>query len=537
MNAPEAGNAQEGGVEASGRHYHAFISYSHADEVAAGNLHRWLEGYRIPARLVGTRTERGTVGSRISPIFRDRAELPAASCLDSEVERALAHSGALLVLCSPEAASSRWVNAEIALFRRLHPDRPLIAALLRGEPAESFPPALVMPGPDGTPREPIAADFRRDKDGRHLARLKIVAGLTGLGLDHIIQRDAQRQMRRVIGITALAICLALAMALMLVFAIRAQREADEQRRQAEGLIEFMLTDLRDKLKGVGRLDVLQTVNERALGYYAEQSDLANLPADSLERRARILHAMGEDDHRRGDVAGAQAKFEEASRVTAALLAAAPQDPERIYAQAQSEFWLGYVVFMGFHPREALPHFRAYRALAGKLVRIAPKNPDYRHELGYAQGNLCSVGLDERGDPALLPECKAALETMLQVSRMEPGNRAIEADLANRHAWYGDALHKQGDDRAALVEREKQLAIAQDLRAFDPKNATYRVSWLLAQHSTSLLRYALGDRGEAQRMRAEARAELARLVASDPENNDWKLWQKRLAEPWPKDMVH
>ncbi|WP_242404876.1 toll/interleukin-1 receptor domain-containing protein [Novosphingobium sp. MBES04] len=284
--------SEDDAIAAPQDRYRAFLSYSHADEREAGRLHRWLENYRIPARLVGAETPRGRVPRRLSPIFRDRAELPAASSLDSEVEKALAGSGALLVLCSPEAAASRWVNAEIALFRRLHPERPVIAALLRGEPSESFPAALVMPGSDGKVREPIAADFRPDKDGRQLARLKILAGLSGVALDEIIQRDAQRRLRRVISITALACVLALVMGLMLVFAIRAQREADEQRRQAEGLIEFMLTDLRERLKGVGRLDVLETVNARALDYYAEQADLDALPVDSLERRARILHAMG-----------------------------------------------------------------------------------------------------------------------------------------------------------------------------------------------------------------------------------------------------
>lgn len=525
--------SEDDAIAAPQDRYRAFLSYSHADEREAGRLHRWLENYRIPARLVGAETPRGRVPRRLSPIFRDRAELPAASSLDSEVEKALAGSGALLVLCSPEAAASRWVNAEIALFRRLHPERPVIAALLRGEPSESFPAALVMPGSDGKVREPIAADFRPDKDGRQLARLKILAGLSGVALDEIIQRDAQRRLRRVISITALACVLALVMGLMLVFAIRAQREADEQRRQAEGLIEFMLTDLRERLKGVGRLDVLETVNARALDYYAEQADLDALPVDSLERRARILHAMGEDDHRRGDVEDAVAKFQEASRATAALLAAAPDDPVRIYGQAQSEFWVGYAIFMRKKPLQALPHFQAYKALSQKLVQIEPHNPEYRHELAYAQGNLCSVGLDEAGNPDLLPECHEALETLLRVHAMEPDNAEVTRDLANRYAWYADALLRQGREEEALAQRQKQLDISRDLLDSDPKNATYRQAWMLAMNSTSRLRHAMGFRAMAQRMRSRAQEELDRLIASDPENHDWKVWKKRFSEPWPQ----
>jgi hypothetical protein len=81
------------------------------------------------------------------------------------VRTALTESASLIVLCSPSAQRSRWVEEEISFFRRIYPDRPVLAALLDGEPAEAFPSALTVGG-----REPIAADFRKGGDGK-LARL------------------------------------------------------------------------------------------------------------------------------------------------------------------------------------------------------------------------------------------------------------------------------------------------------------------------------------------------------------------------------
>jgi tetratricopeptide (TPR) repeat protein len=515
---------------AGGRAYRAFLSYSHADERAARRLHRWLETYRIPSRLVGSASPLGTVPRRLTPIFRDRAELPAASNLDKEVRQALSSSDVLLVLCSPAAKASRWVDAEIALFRSLHPDRPVIAALLTGDPVDSFPPSLLEQDGKGVIHEPVAADFRPDHDGPKLARLKIVAGLTGVALDHIIQREAQRQLRRVIAVTLAAFVLTLSMALMLIFAIRAQMEAENQRRQAEGLIEFMLTDLRQKLEGVGRLDILQTVNKRALAFYADQSDLKTLSPESLERRARILHAMGEDDHKRGDVAGALAKFREAHRVTRTLLAAAPQDPPRLFAHAQSEFWLGYVDFIRYRYDAALPRFTAYRALADRLVRLVPGNQAYWRELGYAQGNICTIAVDRRGPPAQLDECRNALATMERVGRMKPGDRSIDADIANRHAWMADALRVQGRDVDALHERTRQAAIIQALLKDDPNNVSYLQDWMLSRYSISQLLYTLGERQRAEQLRVEARRDVDKLILSDPDNNDWRLWRRKLEKP-------
>jgi tetratricopeptide (TPR) repeat protein len=518
------------GLAVDARTYRAFLSYSHADEHFARKLHRWLETYRIPPRLVGTASPRGIVPRRLAPIFRDRAELPAATSLDREVRLALSQSEALLVLCSPAAKASRWVGAEIALFRSLHPGRPIIAALMEGEPEHSFPDALLEPDAEGVVHEPIAADFRGDADGPKLARLKIVAGLSGVALDQIIQRDAQRQLRRVIAITLLTVVLTLSMALMLIFAVRAQMEAQRQRQQAEGLIEFMLTDLRQKLEGVGRLDVLQTVNQRALGYYADQPNLSDLPADSLDRRARILHAMGEDDHKRGDVAGALAKFTEAHRVTGALLEADPDDPARVYAHAQSEYWLGYVDYIQFKYDAALPRFVAYRDLARRLVQLRPDNREYWRELGYAQGNVCSVAVTEEAPNDGLAECGRALETMQKVDSMKPGDAGVRADIANRHGWLADALRVEGRDREALEERGKQAAIVQGLLHEDPKNVSYLEDWMLVRYSTSQLLDVLGDRRQAETMRLEALADVDRLIASDPENNDWRIWRRKFGGP-------
>lgn len=512
--------------------YRAFLSYSHADERMAARLHRWLEAYRLPARLAGTSTPLGTVPRRLAPIFRDRAELPAASSLDREVRQALSRSDALIILCSPAAKASRWVDAEISLFRELRPDRPVIAALIEGEPADSFPTALFALDADGVRHEPIAADFRPNQDGQKLARLKIVAALTGVGLDRIIERDAQRQIRRVIGITFLSIILALFMAAMLIFVAKARSEAENQRQQAEGLIEFMLTDLREKLRGVGRLDILQTVNERALDYYADQPDLSALPRDSLERRARILQAMGEDDFRRRDKAGALAKFREAYRVTKALMSAEPHNPERIFAHAQSEFWLGYVEYMQGHNEAALPRFRAYGALARQMVDLQPKNEKYWRELSYAQGNICTIAIDDAGRRTQdLDSCREALGTMQRVHHMLPEDQAVAADLANRHAWMADALRLKGDNDGALVQRNRQSAILRGLIDKDPKNAGYIQDWMLARYSMSQLLYQMGQRPRAEALRAEARRDVDRLVASDPVNKDWRSWQAKLSRPF------
>src|SRR6185369_17764587 len=102
-----------------------------------------------------------------------------------------------------------WVAEEIETFRRLHPDRPILAAVLDGDPPDCFPQALRAFGRDGTWHEPLATDLRPKADGKHLGLLKLVAGITGLGLDDLVQRDASRRVRRVMAVTVGAVIMML----------------------------------------------------------------------------------------------------------------------------------------------------------------------------------------------------------------------------------------------------------------------------------------------------------------------------------------
>ena len=72
--------------------YRAFISYSHVDRRWGEWLHRKLEGYRVPQKIVGRVTDYGPIPRRLTPIFRDRNELAAPS--DQEGSGSVAVSAA-----------------------------------------------------------------------------------------------------------------------------------------------------------------------------------------------------------------------------------------------------------------------------------------------------------------------------------------------------------------------------------------------------------------------------------------------------------
>lgn len=206
--------------------YRAFISYSHADSVWGDWLHKALEAYRVPAKLVGMPTaSAGPIPKRLYPVFRDREELPSSADLGGQIASALAASQFLIVICSPRAAQSRWVNEEILAFKRMGREDRILPIIVDGEPnaagkpgldpaAECFAPALRFAlGPDGElsdrPFEPICADARPQGDGRQGALIKLAAGLLGVGFDALRQRDAEARRKRLIVRWSLAALVAL----------------------------------------------------------------------------------------------------------------------------------------------------------------------------------------------------------------------------------------------------------------------------------------------------------------------------------------
>ena len=185
--------------------YLAFISYSSVDREQALWLHRELEAYRIPKHLVALSA--GAVPAGLRPIFYDRLELAASADLPRSIRKALDDSQFLIVLCSPAACRSRWVNEEVLTFKRMGRADRILPVILDGEPdaksrgapdeQECFPAALTGSLDDAgnllaTPRlEPLAADMRPAGDKRENAKLKVIAGLLGVGFDALVQREVR----------------------------------------------------------------------------------------------------------------------------------------------------------------------------------------------------------------------------------------------------------------------------------------------------------------------------------------------------------
>jgi len=422
--------------------YRAFISYSHADARQARSIHRFIEAFSVPKHLIGRQTDHGVVPRRLRPVFKDREELPSASDLSVVVDAALKASEHLIIVCSPNSATSRWVNQEVLTFKRMGRAGRILCIIVSGEPnatdipgresEECFCDALRFRlGDDGQltneRAEPVAADARPGGDGLTVARLKLVAGMIGVGLDELRQRDLQRRHRRMAVITAASVA-GMGITMMLAWAaLVARNDAEDRRAQADDLIGFMLGDLRERLNEVGRLDVLDSVAVKALDYF-ENLPVKDLNDEALANRAEALLQLGQVQLTRGNLKEAMAPFGESLRAVEELSVRNPTNLDLLFDLGQAHFWVGYVYWEKKDLDAADQSMRRYYEISEKLYNTTPDNDDYILELGFSFNNLAILS-DRRGD------IKAALEYNLQM--IDLSRTIYERDKEND--TYGRAL--------------------------------------------------------------------------------------------------
>lgn len=473
--------------------YRAFISYSHRDKEIAQRLHRAIESYRIPSKLIGKVTALGRTPRRLRPIFRDREELPASGDLSAELTRALQQSMFLIVICSPASARSRWVNEEIRQFKAVHGDSRVLALVVDGEPnatevpgldhRECFPEALrLRVGPDGqlsdVPAEPIAADYRREADGPRLATQKLIAGLTGLKLDDLVQRETQR---RIAQATAVAVGAVMGMVVtggLAFYANSLRIEADRQRTIAQHEAAAARA-ASDYLVGTFELSNPATENPRTitaltiLGRSAERArrELAGQPA--IE--ARLLATLGRAYINLGLLNEAQASLESAMPT---LEKAGPDGVDALLVLAQTYGAQGSL-------DKALETVRRSEGLIGP-------NPE-------SNANLRGAAALTRGrilvNASRLKEGVAAFDqAMYHFRRAEDAPPGSVARVLNNR---GLLLSDDGQFAAAEASLQESLALFQ--KELGPEHLQSGKAWFaLAQNS-----FNAGDLRKAQRQIAEA----------------------------------
>lgn len=244
---PRCGAQCAEAAEPADYRYAAFISYRHIprDAEVAKRVQRFIETFRLPRGIAQNPSfeeprQHADVnfsaashdthnksdanhrnfassswpipGKPLGKCFRDEDELAASHSLPESIQTALAQSRWLVIICSPEALESTWIQREIETFAQLHGRERILCVLAEGSSAESVPPLLknrLLPDTSGAlhemPASPLAADLRNGSNTSQTAELlRVVAAIAGVGYDALRQRERARRHRKIAAAVASA---------------------------------------------------------------------------------------------------------------------------------------------------------------------------------------------------------------------------------------------------------------------------------------------------------------------------------------------
>jgi tetratricopeptide (TPR) repeat protein len=490
------------------RQYFAFISYSHRDSVWADWLHKGIERYRPPKPLIGTETPRGPVPKRLTPIFRDREELPSATDLGALLTAALAGSASQIVICSPNSALSKWVNEEILAFKRLGREDRIFCLIVGGEPyasgmpgreqEECFPQALRFKlGPDGAlsdvPTEPIAADARPGKDGRNNAKLKLISGLLGVGFDSLRRREQQRRNRRLFIFSCSATAGMVLTTGLATYALVqrgvAQRQtlrAEAETRTAKETTRFLvdLFKISDPSEARGNTVTAREMLDK--GAARVNTELAKAPAI----QATLLDTLGTVYTGLGLYGQARPLLERAVAARRGMEAADPGDLSES---------LGHEGELLFRVADYASSEKDYRD-AIRLESAHPKDPDSQARLAdslYGLGKLLAA-------KAQYPEAEKNLRAALKLQQKLYG--AADPRVAVTLKDLARELSDAGDLNAAIPLMRSAVAMQRELRRNEPYPDLAEVL-----NDMGVLLWRHGDLDEAEKFYRESLAMNRKLL--------------------------
>ena len=301
---------------------------------------------------------------------------------------------------------------------------------------------------------------------------------------------------------------------------RARDEADTRRGQAEGLVDFMLGDLREKLEPIGRLDVLDDVGEQATRYFGSIPE-EQFSDDELASRSQALYQIGSVRLDQGDSESAVGAFVESLRLARSMSERAPDDPDRLFGLSQSHFYVGYASWLAGDLGAAEREFLGYLEAAERLIEMDPRSLDYRLELGFAHGNLGMVR-EGRGDLSGAADAYAlSLEAKQFLVERDSTNGGWIRELAETHNKLGVISRKRGDYAGAIEQHTTELELKRRLLALNQRNADwiFRFAWALGYMADA--KRATGGLEEGLVLRDRQVAIIDSLVASDPGSARWQ----------------
>lgn len=342
-----------------------------------------------------------------------------------------------------------------------------------------------------------------------------------LELIQLSTRRARQRVRKRKAALILIVALALLASVLGVSAMLASRAAESRRTEAEALMDFMLGDFSDKLRPLGKLDLLASISGKAL-QFLKGSDGDELSPAALTLRAKGLQIIAEVSRSRGQSQQALDALVKARAILTRQRKVAPGDLQVLKNLGANAYWVAQIHKDQSDWNGAERALRDYLDYADQLFRAEPDNPEWWVEQSYAHNNLGALA-QTRGQPQLAaPQFMASIALKRRALARTPASADVAAELADSYSWLAAARATLGQLAEAERLYAQEMELVTGLCERFPNEPAWTYRQVRALQHRAAIRLALGQDGAALRDYEQARQRFAPLVEHDPENRTWRV---------------
>ncbi|MEO8670656.1 MAG: winged helix-turn-helix domain-containing protein [Tahibacter sp.] len=332
-------------------------------------------------------------------------------------------------------------------------------------------------------------------------------------------REHQRERRRRLSFAVVAV-LALAACTAAIAAWQLKARAEQERAGAERLAGYMLGEATDRLRPLGRLDILDGIAGSALAYL--ESSAAD-PADPerIALRADGLLQIGEIRLVKGDTAAGNDAFIKSTELTKIGLMRHAENADLLRVNGKGHYWLGYEALQRRDYASTRTEWTAYLDRARHLMDVQPDNPDAWIELSYAHNNLGTLAFRQHDLPTAGTEFAESIALKRRVIDRRSDDAGALLELADSLSWSANVQDSRGDlrgARALYAESAQTIGRAGALRESDPDLEHRHV---VADFQLAQVSLASGEMAIARAAIDAAQARIVKLVRLEPANLSWQ----------------
>ncbi|HEV7555504.1 MAG TPA: serine/threonine-protein kinase, partial [Kofleriaceae bacterium] len=314
--------------------------------------------------------------------------------------------------------------------------------------------------------------------------------------------------------------------------VRARDDADRERsmavtrrKAAEHLVDFMISDVKDRLTQIGRLDLLASLGSEVHTYYDTIAKIpGGMPASDLDRMATAVDLVALAERESGNNDGALSSWTQMRDKLAASVAGdtGPATRARRTMVAHFDFETGTIHQQRGKLAEATAAYRQAKQEFDALRVEAPS--DHAILLGAADthdrlGDL--LRNDGKVDQAFeeYSEAKAHREEAAGQSGQRPSEEILA--LSTSHMKLGSVYQVRGESATSLAEYRSAQRLRQTLYDSQPDNVRFQERLLEVDDSLGELQRQVGDDKGSIATIKSALPITESLIRRDETNTSWK----------------